>query len=85
MKAFLVNNVVFGEVGLNGGWSWFQQQGQYAVWMILIYLAGKEFAGRKYGKMAIVIVFGAFLGLVVNNPSGILTPFGNLVKKMLGL
>jgi hypothetical protein len=85
LRNILINNVVFGDIGLTGGWTWFQQQGQIVVWMILAYLAGKEFFGRKYGKMVVVIVFGALLALLINNPGGLLTPVGNLVKKVLGL
>ena len=85
LRNILINNVIFGDIGLTGGWSWFQQQGQIVVWIALGYLAGKEFFGRKYEKMIVVIVFGSLLALLVNNPGGLLTPVGNLVKKVLGL
>ena len=43
LRNILINNVIFGDIGLTGGWSWFQQQGQIVVWIALGYLAGKEF------------------------------------------
>lgn len=50
LRNILINNVIFGDIGLTGGWSWFQQQGQIVVWIALGYLAGKRIFRSKVWK-----------------------------------
>lgn len=86
MKEFISMHVpaIYGEIGLTGFWSFFQQNAKYVIFAAGIFFAAKEWKNKAIGKMIGAIIIAAILFILTLKPETLLQPLGQKLFQMIG-